>query len=60
MATYPQGIDEGHGTARGNRHASWWRLGILLAILAVALSGVLGGANGADEAHRQRRAPSWR
>ena len=45
MATYPQGIDEGHGTARGQRHASWWRLGILLAILAVALSGVLGGAN---------------
>ncbi len=44
MATYPQGIDEGHGTARGNRHASWWRLGILIVILCVALSGLLGGA----------------
>ncbi|MCY7399202.1 MAG: hypothetical protein LH466_10250 [Sphingomonas bacterium] len=44
MATYPQGIDERHGTAQGNRHASWWRLGILWLILAVALFGFLGGA----------------
>lgn len=44
MATYPQGIEERHGTAQGNRHASWWRLGLLGLILAVALSGFLGGA----------------
>lgn len=45
MATnYPQGINQRHGTARGNRHASWWRLGILALILAVALLGFLGGA----------------
>ena len=44
MATYPQGIDERHGSAHGNRHASWWRLGILALVLAVALFGFLGGA----------------
>lgn len=44
MAAYPQGIEERHGTADGNRHASWWRLGILLLVLGVALSGLLGGA----------------
>ena len=44
MAKYPQGISERHGTARGNRHASWWRLGILAVILTVALLGFLGGA----------------
>lgn len=44
MADYPQGIEERHGTAQANRHASWWRLGILAAILVVALSGFLGGA----------------
>lgn len=44
MAEYPQGIIESHGTAVGNHHASWWRLGILAVILAVALSGLLGGA----------------
>lgn len=44
MATYPQGIEERHGTAQGNRHASWWRLGILASIIAVALFGFFGGA----------------
>ncbi len=44
MAVYPQGISERHATARGNRYASWWRLGILALILALALSGILGGA----------------
>ena len=44
MATYPQGIEERHGTAQGNRYASWWRLGILTLILVVALLGFLGGA----------------
>lgn len=44
MAIYPQGIEERHGTAQGNRHASWLRLGILALILAVALLGFLGGA----------------
>jgi len=44
VATYPQGIEERHGTAHGNRHASWWRLGILALALGVALSGFLGGA----------------
>lgn len=43
MATYPQGIEERHGSAQGNRHASWWRLGILALILVVALFGLLGG-----------------
>lgn len=44
MATYPQGIEERHGSAQGNRHASWWRLGILALVLALALFGFLGGA----------------
>ena len=44
MATYPQGIERRHGTARGNRHAIWWRLGILAAILLAAVLGFLGGA----------------
>lgn len=44
MASYPQGIEERHGTTQGNRHASWWRLGILAVILAVALAGFVGGA----------------
>ena len=45
MATnYPQGIEERHGTAHGNRHSSWWRLGILALVLGIALSGFLGGA----------------
>ena len=44
MTTYPQGIEERHGTAQGNRHASWWRLGILALILIFALLGFLGGA----------------
>ncbi len=41
---YPHGIDESHASADSNRHASWWRLGILALILGVALSGLLGGA----------------
>ena len=44
MASYPQGIEEQHGTAPHHRYASWWRLGILALILGVALSGLLGGA----------------
>ena len=45
MATnYPQGIYERHASSASNRHASWWRLGILVLILGVALSGILGGA----------------
>lgn len=44
MAEYPQGISERHGTSAGHRHAGWWRLGILAAILGVALLGLLGGA----------------
>jgi len=44
MADYPQGIEERHGAARGNRHASWWRIGVLAVILSVALLGYLGGA----------------
>ena len=44
MATYPQGIEERHGTAHGNRHASWWRVGILALVLLAALLGFLGGA----------------
>ena len=41
---YPQGISDHHGQPRLARRASWWRLGILAAILLVALSGLLGGA----------------
>lgn len=43
MATYPQGIEERHAAERGSRHASWWRLGILVAVLGSALLGFLGG-----------------
>ena len=43
MAEFPQGITKEHGTV-SNRHASWWRLGILALILGIALSGLLGGA----------------
>lgn len=43
-AKYPSGIAERHGSAEPRRHASWLRLGILAAILAVALLGWLGGA----------------
>jgi len=41
---YPDGISERHTTDGANRHASWWRLGTLAAILCVALLGFLGGA----------------
>ncbi len=44
MTEYPQGIIERHGTSAGHRHAGWLRLGILAAILGVALLGLLGGA----------------
>ncbi len=41
---YPHGIDESHANEASNRHASWWRLGLLALILGFALSGLLGGA----------------
>jgi len=41
---YPDGISERHTSDGANRHASWWRLGILAAILCLALLGFLGGA----------------
>ena len=44
MAEYPQGISDRHLARAGDRHASWWRFGILAAILGVALLGFLGGA----------------
>ena len=43
MAEYPQGISDRHLARVGDRHASWWRFGILAAILGVALLGFLGG-----------------
>lgn len=43
MTAYPQGIEAHHGAKRGVRHATWWRLGILVAILGVALLGFVGG-----------------
>ena len=44
MTEFPQGVSEHHATRAGLRHASWWRLGILAAILGAALLGLLGGA----------------
>lgn len=41
---YPHGIDDSHAKAGAKRHASWWRLGILVLILGAALFGLLGGA----------------
>lgn len=43
MATYPQGIEERHGSEFGTRHATWWRLGVLVVILGIALLGLVGG-----------------
>ena len=44
MAEYPQGISDRHLARAGDRHASWWRFGILATILGIALLGYLGGA----------------
>ncbi len=43
MTNYPQGIEGRHLARRGPPHATWWRLGILSAILLAALLGAVGG-----------------